>query len=169
MNPTTTKSSPWPWILAGMLVVQASMCMVGVAFATQDRSFAVETDYHRKAVDWDRAVARQRSSQLMGWHCQVQLNPSQDQANELILTLRDDHQQPINDAAITLQYFHHARASDFREATLQPMGNGTYRLAAPLNRDGKWEFRVLARAGSAVFTEQLLVDLTLPKIAEASR
>lgn len=162
MNPTTTKASPWPWILAGMLAVQASMCVVGVAFATQDRTFAVETDYHRKAVDWDRTVARQRSSQAMGWHCQVHLNPLPDHGNALVLTLRDERQQPISDASVTVQYFHHARAADFREATLQSLGDGNYRLAAPLNREGKWEFRVLAHAGSAIFTEKLLVDLSFP-------
>lgn len=163
------KSSPWPWILIAMLVFQASMCMVGVAFATRDRSFAVETDYHRKAVDWDRVVARQRSSQRMGWHSQIHLNPLREQANEPVLSLHDERNQPINDASITVQYFHHARASDVREATLQSVGNGNYRLATPLNRDGKWEFRVVARAGDAVFTEQLLVDLALPKLTEAIR
>ncbi len=169
MNHATNKGSPWPWILIGMLVLQASMCIVGVAFASQDRSFAVETDYHRKAVDWDRVVARQRSSLLMGWHSHVHLNPSRGQANQLVLTLQDDHQQPISNANVTLRYFHHARAADFREATLEPTGDGNYRLASPLNRDGIWEFRVLARTSSAVFTEQLLVDLILPKIAETPR
>ena len=57
----------WPVAIVGLLVGGAAANIGFMIVANRDATFAVEPDYYRKAVDWDRAMAQEARNVELGW------------------------------------------------------------------------------------------------------
>ena len=53
-----TKGWYWPVVIVSLLVGGAAANIGFMIVANRDPTFAVEPDYYRKAVDWDRTMAQ---------------------------------------------------------------------------------------------------------------
>ena len=148
------KSSLWPVLLVGLLVLGVGANLVLLVVATGDPSFAVERDYYRKGVEWDRTLAQQRADALLGWTlaCAVR-------AGTVEVTLRDAAGVPIPGATVSLEGFHNARAAQIVTAALADAGEGTYRARAPIARPGLWELRFRAVRGTDVYTQTVTYEV----------
>ena len=59
---------------------------------------------------------------------------------------------PVAAATVRLEVFHHARAADRVQVSLEPEENGTYIADVPMKRAGTWEFRIAARRSDDFFS-----------------
>ncbi len=134
------KQRAWfPYMLVAFLLISMGGNIYMVARAATDPSFAVEPDYYRKAVDWDRRQAQQAASDALGWT--IVLDARQD---ELRVQLRDRFGRPIDGAMVRVEAFANARAQHRSKGTMVPKGHGVYVLSRPFARSGLWEYRLAA-------------------------
>lgn len=137
----------WPAFLAGLLALGVGINLVLLVVATGDPSFAVERDYYRKGVEWDRTLQQERANARLGWTlgCEVR-------KGAVAVALRDHTGAPLPGAAVTVEAFHNARAGRIVTASLSDAGDGIYRAQVPVTRPGLWELRFRAVRGAHVFT-----------------
>jgi nitrogen fixation protein FixH len=154
-SPGNPRSFWWPAGLIALLGVHAIAMLVVVFVATRDPSFAVEPNSYKKAIAWDVAQAERRASAALGWSAHIEINRAPDALGrrKIICRIKDKDDVLVVAAAVTIEYFHHARAADRHRVTLEPEADGVYSAWVPMTRAGIWEFRLRARRGDSVFTE----------------
>lgn len=141
----------WQW---PVLITLALGFTVGVNFvmlyaANRDpNGTVVEQDYYRKAVEWDRTMARRSASVALGWTAQVSLAQT---PGALHVQLADSAAAFIADAEVTATLIHNREASTPLVVTLRGAGTGAYVVELPSLRSGLWEVRVVARRGTDRF------------------
>jgi nitrogen fixation protein FixH len=137
----------WQW---PVLVTLALGFTVGVNFVmlyaakADPNGTVVEPDYYRKAVEWDRTMARRSASVALGWSARASLSET---PGELRVQLADSAAGRIADAEVTATLIHNREASTPLAVTLKSVGDGVYAVAVPSLRSGQWEVRVVARRG----------------------
>lgn len=159
-TPSNVRAWRWPLAVVGILGVSLTVCAITVVAAVSDPSYAIEDDYYQRAVDWDHERDLQAASDRLGWRADVIV--SDDGIITAVMT--DANDQPIDNAAVRVTTFHHARRGLAQDLTLQPRGNGRYvgTLAQP--RSGQWQVRLRAAVGPDQFfqTQDLFTQATTP-------
>jgi nitrogen fixation protein FixH len=155
------RRSYWPVAIVSVLVASATINLVVVAVATRDPSFAVERDYYRKALAWDATMAQEARNASLGWHADATLAPPSRgaTATELAVVLTDRNARPVDQARISVEALHNARAADIITVPLEPRGAGRYIGSFPRTRPGLWELRVTADHGTERFTAVVMREL----------
>lgn len=161
----------WPLIIIGLISLNMCIVAVTVICANSDKSFAIEPDYYKKALDWDRtATARDRGAAL-GWNVAVTLaEPRKDSSKPVMrVSLQGpasaDGQStaPLDGAQIQVEAFAQARSG--QRVAIDPVGvgGGIYEADAPITRAGLWEVRLKIKRGpdSLSFVRTLLVQGSL--------
>ena len=150
----------WPLVVIGLLVGGAGANVGFMLVATGDASFAVEPDYYRKALDWDRTMAQEARNAELGWSVSARLERAgrADDAR-LVARVTDRAGAPVGGARVAVEAFASARASQIVSATLDPRGDGIYATSLPSGRPGLWELRLRVTRGAEVFTRTISQDL----------
>ncbi len=149
----------WPGFVIGLLGMSATLITITVIAAVSDPSFAVEANYHEKALRWDEHVEQQRTNAELGWQVDVELGAiPESEEPAMIVRLTDGSGEPLVGATIEATYFHYAAAKNVQalgfHETKEP---GVYAAPALLNRSGLWQFQMsVASAGRAFTYEQTL-------------
>ena len=144
----------WQW---PVLVTLALGFTVGVnvvmlfASKSDPNGTVVEPDYYRKAVDWDRTMAREAASNALGWSASSSMGAANADARDVRVSLRDSAGVPLSDAEVSVTLIHNREASTPVIATLRANGDGTYSGNALASRSGQWEVRITARRGTERF------------------
>lgn len=149
----------WPFLVALALMFTVGVNVVMLFAAKGDpNGTVVEPDYYRKAVEWDRTMARQSASDALRWSASATIGPSVDASRDVRLILRDSTGTAVRDAEVRVTLIHNAEAAKLTEGTLAAQPNGEY--AAPLlaPHAGRWEVRVAARRGSDRYLAVLHVE-----------
>jgi len=150
----------WPLVIVGLLVGGAGANIGLMLVATGDASFAVEPDYYRKALDWDRSMAQEARNAELGWSVSTRLERAGGPAEaRLVARVTDRAGVPLRGARVAVEAFASARASQIVSATLDPEGDGVYATGLPAGRPGLWELRVRVTRGAEVFTRTISQDL----------
>jgi nitrogen fixation protein FixH len=154
-----TRGWLWPAGIVALLSTSAAGNIAFMVLANRDASFAVERDYYRKAVEWDRTMAQRAANAELGWQASARFEPAADGGARLVVRLRDRAGAPIDGATVEVEAFANARARDVHALVLHPLGGGAYgaRLAAP--RSGVWEVRVAAMRNGHRFAQVLSDEL----------
>jgi nitrogen fixation protein FixH len=118
------------------------------AASSDPNGTVVEPDYYRKAVEWDRTMARRSASVELGWIARASLSET---AGVLNVQLADSSGAHIADAEVTATLIHNREASTPLIVSLTAAGNGAYAVDVPSLRSGLWEVRVVARRGGDRF------------------
>ena len=109
---------------------------------------------------WDGTAARLRASQQLGWTASLQVEPADILGRRrLVRHIIDKDGVAVVGANVQLLMFHHARAADRVEVSLNPEKDGTYSALVPMKRAGLWECRIAARRGDALFKSVILQDV----------
>jgi nitrogen fixation protein FixH len=141
----------WQW---PVLVTLALGFTVGVNFVmlyaakADPNGTVVEPDYYRKAVEWDRTMARRSASVALGWTARASLSVT---PGSLVVQMSDSAGLAIDGAEVTATLIHNREASTPLVVTLTAAGDGAYAVALPAHRSGLWEVRVVARRGADRF------------------
>jgi nitrogen fixation protein FixH len=125
----------------------------------------VEPDYYRKAVEWDRTMARRAASVALGWQANATLGgldvsaAAAPPARTLTVDLRDASGTPIADAEVSATLIHNREASVPVAVALRAVGAaGRYAGTGALLHAGQWEVRVVARRGGERFETSLRIE-----------
>jgi nitrogen fixation protein FixH len=148
------KRSLWPYLIGGALALHVAASLVVVYVATSNPSYAVEEDYYAKSMAWDATRAQARVNANLGWALAVSANPPSAPGAQPVLEVRlsDAAGAPVDGAVVAVEAFHNARSHDIIRAPLEGAGNGLYRAALPMRRDGRWELRFTVDRGTDHFT-----------------
>ena len=148
----------WPGLIVGLLILHVVSVLVMVLVATRDRSFAIEPNYYQKGLHWDQSVGQREASARLGWRATLAFEGPADVLGRrtLVCRLKDAAGRPIDDAALDVVAFAHARAATRTSAPLTRRAPGEYEALLRVNRGGLWEFRLAARRGpdNWTWTEQ---------------
>jgi nitrogen fixation protein FixH len=150
----------WPVVIVALLVGSAGANIGFMIVANRDASFAVEPDYYRKAVEWDRTMAQETRNAELGWKVSARLEPGVGSRARLVTLVRDRAGAALAGAAVLVEAFPSARAREIASVALEPTADaGVYAGALPSARPGLWELRVRVTRGGEVFTRTLSQDL----------
>ena len=171
MKPRTA----WPFAIAGLLAIPIAADLALLHFGSADPSAAIEPDYYRKALDWDRAQALQARSDSLGWKASVAATPAPGGRLAVQVVLRDRRGAAMRDASVRVSAFAIARSSDVYSADLALLplalhagrpedrphagAPGVYSGTWLGSRAGIWEFRIEARRGEEVFLDSQRLEV----------
>lgn len=146
----------WPGFVVGLLGMSVTMVTITVIAAVGDPSFAVEADYHERAMQWDEHVAQQARNEALGWGVTVSTGTEPESGRPtLIVRMHDRHGEPIDGAGLTGSCFHFARADHVQELMFVAQDElGVYAAQAMLNKAGSWDLQLRAEADGEVFTHR---------------
>ncbi len=154
----------WPVVIVVLLVGSAGANIGFMIVANRDASFAVEPDYYRKAVEWDRAMAQEARNAELGWTVSARLEPAAADRARLVTAVRDRAGAALTGAAVRVEAFPSARAREIASFALEPTGDaGVFAATLPSGRPGLWELRVRVTRGGEVFTRTLSQDLAITR------
>lgn len=148
----------WPVLITAALLFTVGVNVVMLFAAGGDpNGTVVEPDYYRKAVDWDRTMARRAASDRLGWTSAVSLGALIDGRRDLRLTLRDSAGAAVRDADVTVTLIHNLEASTPLQGALSARDD-VYAGALGASRSGQWEVRVEARRGTERYTATMRAE-----------
>jgi len=161
------KGWQWPVLIGLALAFTVGVNVVMLFAAGSDpNGTVVEQDYYRKAVEWDRTMARRAASAALGWTASATLGAMgvatgaavAPDVRALRVELRDASGTAIADADVSATLIHNREASTPVAIALEPVGDGSYAASAALTHSGQWEVRVVARRGTERFETSLRVE-----------
>lgn len=159
----------WPIGIGIVLVGTMGVNFWVLKLAGSDPSMVVETDYYRKAVDYDREMAQARTNVALGWTLAPTLGPvGPTRQARLAVVLRDRDGRPLDGVQVRVDGFAIARSATVVSATLTPRGDGGYDASLPVATTGRWELRFRAERGAEHFTTDARVD-AVPAPVTAAR
>lgn len=160
----------WGAIIIGILGTSFTVAMIMLYVSATDPSFAVEPDYYEKAINWDQHAAQAQANNELGWTISLGTGPSATPgARTITAHCADREGAAIDNATITAVAFHNARSGDRFEFPMRAAGSGIYTAEQPLQRAGRWEFRLTAVDGETTFTATIQTELAPLPRASASR
>jgi nitrogen fixation protein FixH len=158
-SPLLPAAKLWPWVpgllLAGLIGTQITV----LASALRDPGFSTESDYYRKAVDWDAQMVRQRRSRALGWTARASAETLGAGLTALELRLSDARGEVVPGAQVRGVAFHNARAAHELEMELTEVSAGVYRALLGHARPGLWETRITALRGADAFEATLRFEV----------
>lgn len=163
----------WPVLIALSLAFTVGVNVVMLFAAGSDpNGTVVEPDYYRKAVEWDRTMARRAASASLGWTATATLGTAQAaggaepgpiatsvrlSSRVLRVELRDAAGAPITDADVSATLIHNREASAPVAVALSA-ADGGYTGTGLLTHAGQWEVRVVARRGTERFETSMRIE-----------
>lgn len=155
------RRAKWFWVslICGLLGMQLVIGGVALYLSTSDPSMAVIPDYYEKSLAWDETKQARGAAERLGLSLQLQASDVVDQKGMRALELRvfDSLGQPVDGLNAYGAIYHHARANQQYDISLQSVGEGRYLVLAPMRRNGVWQVE-LAIEGAA---EPISVSQTL--------
>ncbi len=167
-EPPRARGWQWPAFVVILLLMNAGLAGVMIYYATTDKTFAVEPDYYRKAMNWDSYAARRDASAKLGWTVQLRVRAAENERARprLVLNVADRDGEPVSDVQFRGVAFHRARASERLELAFANAGDGEYECEAAMSRPGLWEVRLIASRGRDVFESIEQVEVVSPAALE---
>lgn len=155
----------WTGFILGFFIIQAIIWTVAISITSRDRSHAVVAGYDEKALKWDDQKALASASASLGWKAEIVVDAKADIRGNHVLTikLKDKTDSPIAGAAMELQAFHRAVASERQPIELRESESGIYTGQIQIQKSGLWQFEGFARRGDETFLVDQRVHLGVSK------
>jgi nitrogen fixation protein FixH len=148
----------WPLIIVALLAVPVVAGGYLAWMATHDPTFAIESDYYRKAVAWDQTMAQEQANAQLGWQTAVTATP-QGQQVDVAVQLHDKAGLSVADAKLHVDGFFLARSKTTESADARIGADGRYHVLLNLPHGGLHELRVRAERGQQIFTATHRLDI----------
>jgi nitrogen fixation protein FixH len=139
----------WPIGVAAVLAITVGANAYLLYRATEAPS-PIESDYYRKAIEWDSTMAQARRNQALGWHLRGRL----DRDGHLLARVTTRDERPIAGATVVVEAFSVALADGGAPVALPPVGSA-YEGRVPVAGPGLYELRFDVVSGSDRFTSVL--------------
>ena len=150
----------WTSVIVGLLLLEIGLCAAGATAALRGKP-VVESDYYNKALHWDDHVALAQASAALGWKTDLSVGEQATDKGDraLMLHLSDKAGTPIENAVVSVAFFHHAHPLELDQVELKAIGGGLYASSVPLNRKGIWEFRLTIHRPAGASQETFIATL----------
>lgn len=148
----------WPLLIVALLAIPVIAGGYLAYMATHDPTFAIESDYYRKAVAWDQTMAQEQANRQLGWQTVVTATPA-GQNLDVAVKLQDRTGAAISGAQVHVEGFFLARSKDLQAGDAGLQADGQYHVTLPLNHHGLHELRLRVMQGSQTFTATHRVDV----------
>jgi nitrogen fixation protein FixH len=125
--------------------------------ATDDPSFAVESNYYQKAVAWDSTMAQLAENERLAWQAELAIA-----GGAVVVQLTDKQRRVVPGVNVTLEAFPNARANRVLKVQLHELTPGRYGTKLAVDRAGLWEFRLTAQRGTDRYTATLRQEVRTP-------
>jgi nitrogen fixation protein FixH len=144
------KAALWPIAIVGVLGV--TVAANGVLIYQANRgNVALESDYYRKAVQWDSTLAQAARNAELGWKITASLGVD----GRLTARLENGAGHPIAGAAVSVEGFAVAYANGAFAVDLEPVDGAGYGGSIRLTHGGLHELRFRASKNGERFTATL--------------
>lgn len=145
----------WPMIVVGILGVSLTVCGITFYAAVSDASFALETDYYEKAVEWDETMEARRASAELGWMASCTISGADQHTGKrwLMVSIVGADGGPVELEEIRATAFHHARRGEEREVALRTIRPGVASGELGAGADGLWQVRLRVESAGDVFLD----------------
>ncbi len=154
----------WPLAIVGVLAVTV-LANIGLFWAANEPgSAAVEPDYYRRALAWDRTQAAAARAARLGWHAEAVFGVPDGTGTPLELTLTDRTGAPVPGARVAVVGLHNLDFAHPIAWSLTEHGRGGYTTRVRLPRSGRWELRVSAERGREQFAVVLHADANAQQV-----
>ena len=146
-----SKGSGWPIALGGVLAITVAANGFLLFQALRDGGMPIESDYYRKAVDWDSTMAQSARNRTLGWRLDATLDPR----GNLSVELTDSAGRPVTGAVVSVAGFAIAFTDGGFAASLTADDQKRYHASVALKHGGIHELRFRVIRGSDRFTSVL--------------
>lgn len=151
----------WPVLVSLALAFTVGVNVVMLLAAGSDpNGTVVEPDYYRKAVEWDRTMARRAASAALGWSATASIGAATTSPvqRRIAVSLTDAGGAALSGAEVSATLIHNREASAPVTIDLQEGDAGQYVGAGALLHAGQWELRIAARRGRERFETSLRIE-----------
>lgn len=147
----------WPWFVVAALLftVGVNVVMLFAAAGDGGNGYVVEPDYYRKALDWDRTMARQAASDSLGWSATATIKRGIRDSSKVVVRALGRDGTAVTGAQVSAILIHNRDAAHPLKVVLAEAEPGRYVTTAALPHAGRWEVRVEARRGAERFMATL--------------
>lgn len=146
----------WPMFVVGILLMSVCAVAATVFAANSDGGVQVIDAYYDQSVNWDENAEAQATSDRLGWTTTLRVLPvDSNSLRPVEITVRDGHGAPISGLRGTVRLERPQLAKSVTELPLAADSTepGVYRLMAPINAAGLWDFHLRAtHDGNAYLT-----------------
>lgn len=147
----TARIQPWPLIIVGFLATNVAIVTFTIIAATGDPVGKIEDEYDAKGHAWQQVKDERAKADELGWQLDCKAHGNRDKTAGVKVLLYGRDGRPLPDATVRVAAFHDARPDDIAHVTLADMGLGEHAGAVPMNREGRWTFKIEAnRAGERI-------------------
>ncbi len=139
----------WMLVPLGLLVVSVSGWLYMVAIAVDDPGFAVESDYYKKASNYDDVMAQASENSRLGWNAEVlgfSWLPNGD--GRLTMRVTDVEEQTLKSLVASADAFPVARSNRVQSLQFEQQAPGIFNALVVRPRVGLWEVRVTLENGA---------------------
>ena len=160
-GPKTAERQPgsyWKFVPAGLLGAMLTGLVTMATIAADDPSFAVESDYYKKAIAWDRELDQQGTNARLARKVTLETRSSSERVAALALRVADAGGAALDGAEVELEAFPNARAGERQRLVFTERRPGAYAAELALTRTGLWELRLTVTRGKDRTTHVLRVD-----------
>jgi nitrogen fixation protein FixH len=140
-----------------LLGVNAGVVGVTIYAAVTDRSFAVEPEYYRRALEWNQTARQRERNAALGWAVEVASLEPRVAGLRVAVRVRERHGAPVSGAQVAVLAFAESRAGRRYEATLAEGEAGAYTGDLPVAEPagGLWLVRVAVSRGGDLYTAEV--------------
>lgn len=149
MTISSAWKTPWPWgiVAAFAVVMVANAAMIRAAL--QHPSAPVTEDHYGDAQSYDTVLEEQARTRDLRWNVSLEACPQglAEHGCELRLLVRDFEDAPVDGLRGLVEA---RRADDVRydrEASIRPLGEGTYVAELPLVAPGLYRLKIRLEGG----------------------
>jgi nitrogen fixation protein FixH len=155
----------WPLFIIGLVVLNFGAGIFLVVLSSSG-THAVEPDYYRKAITWDKTMAQDRTNKALGWQVELSFekpiitrSTNRIPKTTVVLKPKTKLGLPIKGATINVEAFSRLRAQWRKKLTFKERPDGSYAIPIKLWPTGLWRFLVTVQQGKQRFTATLEQDV----------
>jgi nitrogen fixation protein FixH len=155
-----TRGWYWPWLVSAALLFTVGVNVVMFVAASSDlNGSVVEPDYYRKAVEWDRTMARRAASDSLGWRTTARFERGPADSVLLVVAATAADGGPLTGVRFTATLIHNLDAARPVRVALTERAEGRYVAPAPRSHRGLWEVRLEGRRDAARYVNTAHTDM----------
>lgn len=148
----------WPWFLVTLLTFGCGMNIYMVIVAVNDPSFAIEKNYYKKAIDWDKTMAQNSMNAQLKWRLDLKTEPvlvNKKARLQFKVKVFDRNGKLLPDVHVSAEVFHNARSRRRSNVDLVRRSNNVHQGDISFHRRGLWVFHFTVVKGKLQFTQKL--------------
>lgn len=159
----------WRWVglIVGLLAIQVIVGGMAIFLATSDPSHSVVPNYHQQALEHDKVLSARQVSHQLGWTWTFLPGTQLDGTGkrQLMIQIQDRNTQPVTEAHVVLQLWHHARGNQRQNIafTSVPQKPGWYLGEAVVDRNGRWQIDLTVDRSKDHFVDRREFNWSLTK------